>query len=457
MPAVTRGAGATARIRARRGSVRPGRLLLTLYLGVVVLAFGAAGLFLANRVVRPASEAAPLIARHVLDGLLRWRDDPARLRAELTAISELRLDASLYGADRQLLATTVTPPLALADGGVPDRLRVQSEIRDRDRVVVIGVAQWRRPSFGRGIGPLAILLGALVVMVVVIARQVGAPLQRIADAARRFGRGELGARARLRRNDELGEVARAFDEMADRVTTLMTAQRELMANVSHELQTPLARIQVAVDLMVDGIDDRVKELLPEISRDLGEVSRLVDDVMTLSRFDLAHTQGRVVGAPLRLEATPIGELVEAAAARFRASHPERALVLDAAAALPALQLDAVLVRRVLDNLLDNARKYSDADTEIRVSAAPTAAGAVLAVTDRGIGIDPADLAQLFTPFFRTDRSRSRSTGGSGLGLVFARRVVEAHGGSITVASEVRRGTTVTLELPATPPDPVVCP
>jgi len=432
--------------------VRPGRLRLTAFLGVLVVVFVAGGLFLALQIVRsPPALDGGVIAKYVTENLADLRDDPVRLAGELDELERARFEVSLYRPDGQLLASTSPPALPLV-AEPADRWDATRVVSRAGHPVVTVRLRLPGPRLHRSLAPLAVLFGVLLALVIVIVRYIGGPMQRIAEAARRFGGGELGARARVDRNDELGLVGRAFDEMADRVTTLMTAQRELMANVSHELQTPLARIQVAVDLMVDGIDDRVKDLLPEISRDLGDVERLIDDVMTLSRFDLAHTQGRAVGAPLRREAIAIGELVDHAASRFRVQHPGRALEVVTATALPVLWLDGVLVRRVLENLLDNARKYSEAVTTIRISAETTAAGVTVAVTDRGIGIDDADLQQLFTPFFRTDRSRTRSTGGVGLGLVLARRVVEAHGGTIAIRSEVRSGTTVMVVLPATSPD-----
>jgi signal transduction histidine kinase len=434
--------------------VRPGRLRLTAFLVVLVVVFVAGGLFLALQIVRsgPAMDGG-VMAKHIAEDLAEMRGDPARLAGELDELRRSRFEVSIYRPDGGLLASTIDPPLALATPAEDDnRWNAMRVVERAGQPVATVRLHLPGPRLHRSLAPLAVLFGVLLVLVIVIVRYIGGPMQQIADAARRFGRGDLNARARVDRNDELGQVGRVFDEMADRVTTLMTAQRELMANVSHELQTPLARIQVAVDLMVDGIDDRAKELLPEISRDLGDVERLIDDVMTLSRFDLAHTQGTTVGAPLRPEASAIGELIDRAASRFRAQHPGRALEVDTAAALPVLWLDAVLVRRVIENLLDNARKYSEADTTIRISAVASAGGVTVAVRDRGIGIDETDLAQLFTPFFRTDRSRTRATGGVGLGLVLARRVVEAHGGTISVHSEVRSGTTVIVELPGTAPD-----
>jgi signal transduction histidine kinase len=109
------------------------------------------------------------------------------------------------------------------------------------------------------------------------------------------------------------------------------------------------------------------------------------------------------------------------------------------------------MRRVIDNLIDNARKYSEAGTPIAVDVAPKDGGLFLTVRDQGIGIEARDLEHIFTPFFRTDRSRTRATGGVGLGLVLARRVVEAHGGKIQIESAVGKGTAVSFELPASRP------
>jgi signal transduction histidine kinase len=145
-----------------------------------------------------------------------------------------------------------------------------------------------------------------------------------------------------------------------------------------------------------------------------------------------------------LEAT---ELLERAAARFRRLHPQRVLEMDAATGPLRLDADPRLLDRVLDNLLDNAAKYSDAASPIELSLAAAEGGAALVVRDRGIGITSADLERVFTPFFRGDRSRARDTGGAGLGLALSKRIVEAHGGRITIESRTGEGTTVRVWLP----------
>jgi len=134
--------------------------------------------------------------------------------------------------------------------------------------------------------------------------------------------------------------------------------------------------------------------------------------------------------------------------RFQAEHPDRVLDVQVETGLPALSADLPLLRRALDNLLDNACKYSDADRPIALVARAHGDGVAIGVRDRGIGIDPADQARLFTPFFRADRSRARDTGGVGLGLVLSRGIVEAHGGTLSVESRPGEGTTFTVRLPA---------
>jgi signal transduction histidine kinase len=293
------------------------------------------------------------------------------------------------------------------------------------------------------------LLGYLV-FAALFARHLVKPLQHLVRTAQRFGRGELSARSRLTRNDEIGEVGRAFDEMADRVKLLIAAQQELMANVSHELQTPLARIHVALEHIAVRGPDKAAELLPEIEMDLAELQRLFDDVMMVARFDLSRSYEHAVRTPLRVETISVEKLLHKAAARFRSEHPSHDLLLDIPPGLPELPADSVLLRRVIENLLANARKYSEPGSTIRLAAAAHPGAVTIEVADNGIGIDAADLGQVFTPFFRSDRSRARQTGGVGLGLALARRVMEAHGGTIELTSAPGQGTTAAITLPTAP-------
>lgn len=313
------------------------------------------------------------------------------------------------------------------------------------------------PRRGRPPPPVFWALGISLVVAaiasVLTSRSLVAPLRRLVDAALRLGRGDLGARVELRRNDELGALGAAFDEMAGRLQQQIRGQQELLANVSHELRTPLARIRVALDIAHEGDATVAREALGEIAEDLAELETLVGDVLRMARLELtdgaAPGGGTTLGGarpPLRLERVDVAGLVERARARFASAHPARTLTAELDAALGAIDGDAVLLRRVLDNLLENAAKYSDG--EITLRAARADGQLRFAVVDRGIGIAPEDLARVTEPFFRADRSRTRRTGGLGLGLSLARRIVEAHRGTLGIESTLGEGTTVTVTLPA---------
>lgn len=299
-------------------------------------------------------------------------------------------------------------------------------------------------------------LAAVVVLIVVgvsswlTARSFARPLATLTTATRSFGRGELDARARMNRGDEIGEVANAFDDMADRIGKLLMAERELLANVSHELRTPLARIRVALDLASEA-DSRSAVDLAEIAEDLAELERIVDDVLASARLalDSGPKSGGGATLPVRAERVETWPLLERSVARFRSAHPDRPIHVEVSDELRPVSADPILLRRVIDNLLDNAHKYTEVSgVPIWLRARNENSGIVIEVMDEGIGIAPEDQSRLFEPFFRVDRSRTRKTGGLGLGLVLAKRVVEGHGGTLTIESALGRGTRARVRLPA---------
>ena len=237
--------------------------------------------------------------------------------------------------------------------------------------------------------------------------------------------------------------------MAGRIGDLLRAERELVANVSHELRTPLARIRVALDIAAEGDVDLARESLADIAEDIVDLERLVSDLLAAARLDIAATAASPGGIPpLKHERLSFDELVATVVQRFEATHPERTVELEMASALPALDADPVLLRRVVDNLLENARKYSaEQDGPIEVAVTVEDDALVLTVTDHGIGIAAEDLPRVFEPFFRADKSRTRATGGHGLGLALAHRIVEAHGGRIRIDSTLSESTRVEVRLP----------
>jgi signal transduction histidine kinase len=304
------------------------------------------------------------------------------------------------------------------------------------------ISAWRPPPPPPG--SAAVAIAAVLVLVgisaVLTAAWLGKPLAALSSAARRLGGGDLNARVELHRNDELGDLAIAFNEMAARVETLVRGQRELLANVSHELRTPLARIRVALDLAAEGsAEDAAKSLLG-IAGDLAELERLTSDILTSARLELSTGQ-----PPLRVERTAARELIAEAAERFRSAHPQRRLDVDDRAGEAAVEVDRMLLRRALDNLLDNAAKYSTA--AVALCAAVKDGTVSIEIRDSGPGMSAGDMSSLFTPFFRADRSRARQTGGLGLGLLLSRRIVEAHGGSLEIESAPGQGTVARITVP----------
>jgi signal transduction histidine kinase len=280
------------------------------------------------------------------------------------------------------------------------------------------------------------------------------PLQRIAHAAEAFGEGDMAARTGVERQDEIGQVARAFDEMSERIARSREAERELLAGLSHELRTPMARIRVALDLAEESDAETARASLADVAEDLTELETLIGNIFSTTRLEMAARARGDQPVPLQRAELDLGELVGKAVAHQRAQHPERSYTLEVSpdSAGRHIYADAVLIRRAIENVLDNAQKYSPAGAPVTVGVTQSPGALLVAIRDGGIGIGAADLSRVFSPFFRADRSRTRTTGGVGLGLALAKRVVDAHGGRIDVASQLDVGTTVTFSLPlASPP------
>lgn len=305
--------------------------------------------------------------------------------------------------------------------------------------------------------PSDLILGLLVslvvqsLMAVLFARTLSLPLKALAQAAERLGSGELNARLNWQRRDEFGAVASAFDEMAERIVQLLRTEQEMLANISHELRSPLARIRVALDIAEEGDPETARQSLQEISTDLESLEKLVDDVLTSTRLSLSSGKIGLKSPPMHVEPLQVGPFLLQTAHHFRMLYPSRTLTVKIPDTLPTLTGDPALLRRVVNNLLDNAHKYSEQSSPIQLEVRINPPWLELWVIDEGIGIEPDDLSMLTTPFFRTDRSRTRTSGGVGLGLTLARRIVEAHRGTLTFESQAGLGTRVCVALPISAP------
>ncbi|HEY0192997.1 MAG TPA: HAMP domain-containing sensor histidine kinase [Kofleriaceae bacterium] len=421
------------------------------FAGVLAIAIMAA-LFVLPRYTRSTKYLEPhaALAQYLVD---RWSIKNDKQLDEIMQRIETRLRGkiTLYNPAGKVLRSNIQPPLdPPTDDEQADLQRAKWSL-DIGRIVIrsddgsmIAVYAPDRPGFPWS---YVLPLGSIILVLVGIAsiwfsRRLARPLDRLADAARQFGKGDTTARAKLELADEVGDVGRAFDDMADRTAMVLHSQRQLMGDVSHELRTPLARIRVALEL---AIEDPVlaKDTLTDVGADLDEIDQLIGDILTTARLDSDRVQ-------LNREATSVSELANCATRRFTARHPKRKLAC-ATEDDHAIHCDAVLLRRALDNLLDNAAKYSEPDTEVAFAVHPHDSGESVAfeIIDRGIGMSPAQLELAFTPFWRADDSRTRRTGGVGLGLALARRIARAHGGEVTLASQPGKGTTARLEVPLT--------
>ncbi|MCP4677106.1 MAG: HAMP domain-containing histidine kinase, partial [Deltaproteobacteria bacterium] len=227
-------------------------------------------------------------------------------------------------------------------------------------------------------------------------------------------------------------------------------EKELLANVSHEIRSPLARINVALELCAEegSTETDIKKHLEGIADDVTDLERLVDDVLTAARLDLTADSNEESKLVPRTERIDLFEIASKSAKRFASSHPERKLVFTDSQKLLSIEADPLLVRRVLDNLLGNATKYSPPEADIEIGMFREAECEVLEVRDRGIGIPENDRTRIFEPFFRTDRSRTPGTGGVGLGLTLSKRIITAHGGTIAALPRDGGGTIFRVSFPS---------
>jgi two-component system sensor histidine kinase BaeS len=284
-------------------------------------------------------------------------------------------------------------------------------------------------------------LGVAAVAGTVTARRITAPLQDLAVGARRIGRGDLSLDVPVTGTDEIAEVARTFNTMAADLRRAEDSRRELLADIAHELGTPLAVLQANLEGMLDGVIEVTPSRLTSLHAQTDVLTRLVRDLR-----DLALLRE---GA-LRLDRRPVDlvlltrEIVET----VQAAADEKGVTLRAAGADPVVVLaDHERIAQVLHNLLSNALRHTGRGGAVRITVAAEGADGRVEVADTGTGIPASEQPYVFDRFHRVDRSRSRTTGGAGLGLAIVKQLVEAHGGRVWVRSQEGQGSTFGFALP----------
>lgn len=276
---------------------------------------------------------------------------------------------------------------------------------------------------------LHLLMIGIVLAAWLVLRRTLQPLRWLHEGVARLSEGELDVVVPKRTRDEFGVLTEAFNQMVRRIRDMVHARDQLLLDVSHELRSPLTRIKVALELLPEGEKRR------RIAADIGEMEAMITELLELER--LRDGQG------IRTEHQDLIPLLHEMAEGFQDRPPGVRVV----SAPPEVLLDFDIdrIRTVLRNLLENAIKYSLPDSgPVEISVSQDSETVTVRVTDDGPGIPEADLANLFEPFFRVDRSRSKKSGGYGLGLSICKRILEAHGGTITAGNNPGRGATFTL-------------
>jgi len=293
---------------------------------------------------------------------------------------------------------------------------------------------------------IALILGAVLFL------QITAPLRQLKKASVAIAGGDLSQRVTIHSRDELGELGQAFNHMAESLADAETQRQHLVADVAHELRTPLAAIQATAEGMLDGVLPLDEEQVASIHTETLLLNRLIGDLRLLSLAEAGQLK-------LERQEINLGELVSQIVERSKPQAMQKDITLGVEVQnnLPPVWIDSDRITQVLNNLIGNALRYTPKDGTITVGVAP-APGLTntvqVSVANTGPGIDPEALPFVFDRFYRSDKSRSRASGGSGLGLAIVKQLVEAHGGKVEAVSPVFRsadhqeyGTRISFTLP----------
>jgi two-component system OmpR family sensor kinase/two-component system sensor histidine kinase BaeS len=290
-------------------------------------------------------------------------------------------------------------------------------------------------------GLAAALAAGLVGLI--LARRITKPVITLAATADKLAGRDLGARVRVQGHDELATLAQQFNRMAEQLERQEQSRRSMVADVAHELRTPVAILRGQFEALQDGAIEPTPEVLLPLHDEVLRLGRLLDDLQALSLADA----GRL---PLQRRLLSPGSLAEAASAAFAPAAQDKAVAFQCVVApnLPEIDVDADRLKQVLLNLLGNALRHTTSGHEITLRLEARESDVVFSVADTGEGIAAEDLPHVFDRFYRAEKSRSRASGGSGLGLAISRGIVEAHGGLIWAESTVGQGSHFSFTIPA---------
>jgi len=409
-------------------------------LSLTLICFGLISDYMDRRYIVPVFDAMDQLQLESAQAALAGGGKP-RLRSYMTALDR-RFGTSHYlvdarGADlvsgKDLSGLLPPPPQDHSRGFIGNRFVVTRRTADgRYWLVSAGPQKEQGPGFN----PYALVaIAGAVAVCLAAALGLVWPIRRLTQAVRRFGKGDLSIRAGIHRRDEIGALARAFNEMADRIERLITGERRLLQDISHELRSPLARLKLAIRLARTAADRDAA--LDRVERDVDRITALTSDLIEMARME---GEARA----LQPETADLAQLL-------------RQAVEDCSIG-PAPQIDwrlqfkgeivcdVELLRRALDNVLRNAIRYSPPGSQIVVATQIEGGKVTIAVRDYGTGVAEDELERIFAPFYRVDEARDAQSGGLGLGLAIARSAVLRQGGVIA-AENAHPGLRVSISLP----------
>ena len=286
------------------------------------------------------------------------------------------------------------------------------------------------------------ILAAVAILCWALAARIASPLRGLARTVERFGRGDFSARANATRQDEIGELGRVFDRMADRIVALLTSERRLMLDVSHELRTPLARLKFAAELVrtAEDRDAAVDRLKKQIRRLSDLVGKLIEAAQAEGEPDAGEREHISLDEVVR-------EVIDDCSIEADAKRITIQLQSDANVDVDGF---AESLQSAIENIVRNGIRYAPEDTSLEVAVGRIGDSASISVRDHGPGVPEEAVTQIFQPFFRVDDSRCSSTGGVGLGLTIAQRAIALHHGRIW-AENAHPGLRIVFEIPASLP------
>ncbi|MBB6735731.1 sensor histidine kinase [Cohnella zeiphila] len=435
-------------------------LAMASFVAAMCIVFGLLTMF----IVKAASEAAVQSTRGdqleaLAEPLIRYYEDHGR---SWEGVGQLRLEESVETKGREISLLLVSPQNQVllkqgeeGDDRVVRRLGIRKPLLSNGSTVAVlyeydpDVAMLSKLRYGIPISVLTLLVpsaAAFIVLSLLVAwglsKRMTSPLRRLMPAIERLGRGDYGVQAPVAVNDEYGQVARAFNEMSLLLRDAEENRRSLVADVAHELRTPITIIRGKLDLLQHGGERIAPENLLPLQDELIRLTRLIDDLHQLSLAEARKL-------PIERRPTNLCELLRRIVERVGPDAERKGIRMELAceAGFPVISVDPNRMTQVFLNLAVNAVRYTQPNGAVNLTVREEAGGLRVEVADNGPGIEPRHLPHIFDRFYRADEARARHGGGAGLGLAIAKGYVTAHDGTIEAASSPGQGTTFTVRLP----------